>query len=316
MTPPSHVEAAPTAFGRIVKRALRPALFIVPPLLVIGAALGSVMPVTYTAETRMAVGTSDLTAAAVPGYVAGLVTLAANYARYVEASAQDVDGIAHTLGVPAASITSVSATPIPDSNIIRIQVSATSARTARDAATAVGQELRTEVGRAGTSQSDLLSQLQSVSQQLAQAQQVATAAQQRLDALDARAASPSTVAEAQADLVAKQAQVSVLDAKRAALASTYQDAVQSAASAVGLTTVRSSAVTGTSRSSLIQWYVFVCLIGGIVLSLLVGFLRDRKAVRGSRARAVSPVAESSGVGDLADAHHDPANEAPSPSGIH
>lgn len=315
MTAPSH-EAAPTAFGRIVKRALRPALFIVPPLLVIGVALGFIVPVTYTAETRMAVGTSDLSAAAVPGYVAGLVTLATNYARYVETTSQDVDSISHTLGVPATSITSIVATPIPDSNIIRIQVSATSAKTARDAATAVGEELRTEVGRAGNSQSDLLNQLQGVSQQLAQAQQVAAAAQQRLNALDAQAASSTAVAQAQADLVTKQAQVSVLDAKRAALASTYQDSVQSAASAVGLTTVRTSAVTGTSRSSLIQWYVFLGLIVGILLSLLVGLLGDRKTVRGARAGEAFSTVDPDRVGDLTDARPDRANEASSPSAIH
>src|SRR3954468_12834218 len=62
-----------TPVGRLLFLSRKPALVFIPVALALGAIAGALLPVKYTAETRLAVGTSNLSAQSVPGYVVGLV---------------------------------------------------------------------------------------------------------------------------------------------------------------------------------------------------------------------------------------------------
>lgn len=81
--------------------------------LVLGLLLALVLPQKFTAEARVAVGAGTLTTSAIAGYPLAAQDLAANYARYIN----DTGLAGHT--VPEG--VTLSASPIPESNVIRIE---------------------------------------------------------------------------------------------------------------------------------------------------------------------------------------------------
>lgn len=109
--------------------------------LVAGVALALALPRTYTAEARLAVAPERNSAYTISGFPLAATELAANYARWVQNNASS--GTWHPEGV-----TSVQASPIPDTAIVRIEVTAPDEQKAVAGADAVAAQLEKVVGEA------------------------------------------------------------------------------------------------------------------------------------------------------------------------
>lgn len=95
---------------------------------------------TVTAESRLVVGDQSLEAQAVPGYVTATQQLATTYARLVSS-----DGIKAAAGNDAV----ITATPIPESVVIRIDATAATSEQAIHAADIAAQALIEAVAASG-----------------------------------------------------------------------------------------------------------------------------------------------------------------------
>src|SRR3954454_4215176 len=105
-----------------------------------GLAYDLTLPTSYTAEVRLAVGGQTVAAQAVPGFALASQQLAADFARYVGPQ-QDSAVLKQALGPRTAEVVSVAASPIPQSNVIRVEVVAHDSQTAVDGAHVVAQSL-------------------------------------------------------------------------------------------------------------------------------------------------------------------------------
>src|SRR5918911_4044178 len=110
-------------------------------LVVLGALGGAVaarsQPTTYTAEERLAVGSGGLSAQAVPGFALASQELASNYARFVTAGPVRSALPAQT----ARRVLTVTASPVPESNVVRVEATATDPAAATVAAAKAGEWL-------------------------------------------------------------------------------------------------------------------------------------------------------------------------------
>lgn len=97
-------------------------------------------PATYTAETRMTVGRIDVSTQAAPGVVSASKSLAGAYSRAIAADQVGVR-IERELGDIGTPSDNLSASPIPDSPVIRLEAKASSAEGAIELANVASQAL-------------------------------------------------------------------------------------------------------------------------------------------------------------------------------
>ena len=129
-------------------------------LALVGAAAGLAASARHetmtTAEARLAVGSNSLKAFQVAGFATASEALAANYSRFVAGSSTTTTALSKALGPRVADVSRVDASPIPDSNLIRIEVEATSPAVATTAADAVARSLVSQVNRTAEPSSKIL----------------------------------------------------------------------------------------------------------------------------------------------------------------
>jgi hypothetical protein len=238
--------------------------FLVPSLLV-----AFTKAPTHTSEARLLVGGFDAQAQAIPGFVSASQSLASTYARLVSTPAIG-DVVAKSLGQSAGSVSGhISATPVPESSIIRVEGKATSAaaatRFAQAAAEAVLSYARLTAG------GDQLTKVASDYQAAAQAN---AAAQDNLDRTQ-RAVTASANPSAELLLQLAQARAAADTAKLEAdtLATQYKN-LQAAAGSSGQVRIVAPAVyIGDNRKSTVELAIAgsvgLGLIAGIALATLV-----------------------------------------------
>ncbi|RLV49290.1 hypothetical protein D9V37_12150 [Nocardioides mangrovicus] len=234
---------------------------------ILGGAIGfyaaEVGPVTYTAEARVAVGAGDLTSGAIAGFPLAAEQLASNYARYVNDQMLTGDDAA------------VAATPIPESNVIRIIATSDSSATARSSAQQAADKLIKAVNESSsTSGKSLLDSYQVAVSSLTRAQQSLTAAQAKLDQLTAAQASAAAIRAARARVVKATQTASIEEVRKDALASKYQSSVTSSTSSK-LVMVQKAVTSSSDRSSRLQRYALLGVVSGAVVALLAANLLER-----------------------------------------
>jgi hypothetical protein len=269
-----------------------------------GIAAGLLRPATFTAEARVAVAGNSLSAQAVPGFALASQELAADYARYVNDAQQQSD-LAARLGVRADTVEEVSASPIPDSSVVRIEVTARDAGVATRAAATVADALLRQVNDSASATDEAAATL---AQYTDMADQVA-AAQQAADAADAAAANPGAVADVeqlrQAAAQAKS-QLSILQVQQEALGQKYRSQVASTTDdAAGLTLVQEAAVAGDDRLAHVQQFGLAGLVAGALLALLLARLLERR--RSARVPAAAAQAASHADGGVVRSVQRPVN---------
>ncbi len=276
-----------------------------------GVAYGYSRTDVTTAEARVAVGTNSLTAYQVPGFAQASSQLAANYARYVTKD-QFRTALQQALGGSASQVTDVSGSPVPDSNVIRVEVSATEPTAARTAAQTVASTFVARVKQAttGPDPAAALNTYKTLSAQVAQAEsdqvQAEQAYQQALDARSRAASATSgpllkTTAQLTADvnaankaLTAVKTKIATVQVQRDVAKSTYQELKRSPPSQSGLVPYQPASITGDSQRSATGKYGLVGLVAGLALALVIATLLERRSRRRSVAAARRTAATDTG----------------------
>jgi hypothetical protein len=268
-----------------------------------GLLLAATRPTAVTAEARLAVSGENLTAQQVPGFALAAQQLAANYARYVN-NTDEQSALESELGVRAGAVEAVTASPIPDSNVVRIEVTARDAVTARNAAAAVADALLQRInapdGTAATPE-ELLARFTDMSQQVATAQMDSEAASSAVQRGVAQGVDVGPLRDAAA---AAASRLAVLKVQQDALGQQYRNAAASQDTASQLTVVEEAVVTGDDRLARFEQFGLAGLLAGAVLALLLASAleRRRSARRGAdgtdgREDVVLPAAAAPAAGE-------------------
>lgn len=262
-----------------VRRHLVPAVVVVVACTALSMAVAVTRQTTYSAEARLAVDGSNLSAQAVPGFALASQELAANYARYVN-NAQAQSDLEDEIGAPEASVKGVAASPIPQSNVVRIEVSADDAEVAVQAAAEASDRLLEQVNESTVSEeaaSEALAEFTSVSEQVAAAEQRAAAAQ---DVVDRAAGQDGDLTALRDAAAASAAELAILEIQQQALGERYRALVaENNGTASRLSVVQSATLSGDDLLNRLQQFGLAGLVLGALLALAAAMLLDRR--RGS-----------------------------------
>lgn len=257
----------------------------------LGVAAALARPTTYTGSARLAVGGSSLSAQAVPGFADASKQLASNFARFVETEPV----VAALSPADRAAVQSVSATPVPDSNVILLEATASSEGAATRAAQTGATQLRDQVSTAiaGTSPQDALQQYTDVSTKVASAQQKQVSAQAAYDQLRARIGTVDEPTQARLDrastaVAQASSALAVLQVQQSALGTKYQNAVNAPISQSALEIVKPGGPELNDRRSKIERYGLAGLVVGLLLAALIAVRLDRRAARRAASRDHAP----------------------------
>jgi hypothetical protein len=254
--------------------------------IVSGVGLAWSQPTSYTAETRLAVGGGSLTAEAVPGFALASQQMASNYARYVN-NAEEQGALEAKLGVRPGDVQGVTASPIPESNVLRVEVTGHDASVVRTAAAVVAasliQKVKDSAGASAEQATATLQEYSDLSTRVA-AQQLASDA--------ATGAVRSAAAQAGANLQDLQraaataaSDLSILKVQQDALGQKYRSEVSSGTDvAVTLTVVEEAVGTGDDRLPRLQQFGIAGAVLGGLAALFMSVWWERRASRRGRER--------------------------------
>jgi capsular polysaccharide biosynthesis protein len=249
----------------------------------LGAALGVAaafaVPVTYTAESRVAVGSGDLTSGAIAGFPVAASQLASNYARYV-----------NDRGVAATDLpenVTLSASQIPESNVIRIEVTSADPEAARSAANRAAELLVEAVNGSGkTSAPEVAAEFEKAAKDDAAAQTELAAAQHDLDEeLGKDKPSKSKVKSLRSDVTDATAKADNTSLTANALRQRYTNLVVSASTAANLQLIRTADGLESNRTSLLARLGLAGLAAGAAVGLILAVVLERRRTRARTRRS-------------------------------
>jgi uncharacterized protein involved in exopolysaccharide biosynthesis len=250
---------------------------LLPVVLFVTAAveLGLRRPVRYTTTANLSVGHVYVNnAAGIPTIIEATQSLAAVYSRAIRSGAVVAD-TRRRLGHDSSSASgSVTATPIPDSPLIKVSAESSSQRGAVELANAASAALAAYVN--GQVRDNEASTTLS-----ARYRQAALRYREVVDARD-RAAHrfrrhPTRKNKARRDRTAAEADTALL--RRDALRASYQQAVQGGTSSVGAEMFSRASTPTSDRWRVMQLLAFVGLIGGLAAGTALALLRSYRKPR-------------------------------------
>lgn len=278
-------------------------------LVIVGAAgaVGYVYskPALHSAETRLAVAGNDLSAQLIPAFAVATEELAANYARYLNTEGTE-DAVTETIGAPPGSVTDIEASPIPESNIVRIEATATTPEIAVDAAESLAADLMTRVNESRLQDNgarEALDQYTNLSNEVAAAEQVVLDLSTRIDLVVGGAA--GSISDLRGQLAGAQSRLDVLSVQQQALGERYRSLVSSnTGTAANLDLVRPAASTGDDRAAKLQRFGLLGVVVGGALGIALATLverrgRDRRVLQASGPGPTGPAEEPDRVEDTA-----------------
>jgi capsular polysaccharide biosynthesis protein len=263
----------------------RPFLVVLPALafLVPALLLTLTRTPTYTAESRLLVGGFDVSAQAIPGFVAATQSLASTYARLVSTPAVQQPAATSLQTSVAAVSGHISATAVPESSIIAVQGTATDKAGAVRFADAGSKALRDYVTGAasGRSAASLLKQFQTASQKLGTDQADRDRLVREIGGGAASAAQQQQLAAAQAAVQTDQLEVNTLGQQ-------YTSQQQGSAGTGNITLLSPAALSGSDRRSTLELALAIAIGLGLVSGLaLATVVVNREASSGPRVRATA-----------------------------
>jgi capsular polysaccharide biosynthesis protein len=244
-----------------------------------GVALGLLRAPTYSAESRLGVGGTDIDSQALPGYVAATQSLAGSYARAIDSDAVLVS-LSRATGEPAAVLAGrVSASPVAESSVIRVASTSTGPADAVRLANAAAGALVRYVQGLGTSSAESRKVLDDL--------RAASLRVERLDRarryLRARSASTSSAA-IQRRLQDNAADASAAEAEVKALGARYQNAQQTMPKNDFINLLSSARAAASDRRSALELRAFTGTVAGLLLAAaLATALANRRPDSGPAA---------------------------------
>jgi capsular polysaccharide biosynthesis protein len=236
--------------------------------LLVALIAGLVRSPTYTARTELNVGKVDVQTAAVPGLVAAIQSLAAAYSRTIDAQGV-VTPVARRLKLAPGDVAArVSASPVPESPLIRVTAQADDPGTAVSLANVTSQSLidyTTQVNSTNPDSARLLAQFRKATVRL-------SAARQNRDRVRLRYERAPTT-ENQAALNEAGAEVDAVRLEVTSLGDQYRASVQGLARGQIIQILQPAVGATSDRGSVLQRLLFFGLLGGIAGGLLAATLR-------------------------------------------
>jgi len=219
-------------------------------------------PPTYTAEARLNVGGFNITAQEVPGFAGGAIQLATTYSRAVY-SPDVLSPVAKKLHrTPARIMSEVTASPVGDSPVIRVDGASKNRAEAIAVANATARAITSyavKLARSNPDSSRLLREY--------------AAARKRQRAAQLKHGAGSS----QADLAALRSRT---------LATLYSYSVGGQASSNVVQVLTPALGASSDRNSIRQQYLAGALLGGLAIGVLLAMLIARSEER--RAESASP----------------------------
>jgi capsular polysaccharide biosynthesis protein len=254
---------------------------IVPVVVLVAAAvaIGSKRPVKYTTTANLSIGHVYVSnPVGIPTIIEATQALAAVYSRAINSGAvvQDTRRRLRRVHVlPVAG--SLSATPIPQSPLIKVSAQSESQPGAIALANAGAAALAAYVNRQvrdNSASATIAARYLQAS--LAYRQSLATS--KRLARRYTK--DPNAASKAARDRAAAATDTAQL--RRDALSASYQAAVQGGASSVGVDVFSQASGTTSDRSQMMQILVFVGLVGGLAAGAALALLRASRDLRRGR----------------------------------
>jgi uncharacterized protein involved in exopolysaccharide biosynthesis len=279
VAPPSPNGSAPatptTGLGRAVRR--RPLWVAIPLLLLLaaGIAAGLARAPVYQAESRLLVGKVNPGTPTLPGFVQASTMLADAYSRSIGAT-DVIEPLAARLRLAPLTVAArLTASPVPQSPVIRVIATGPSARAATTLSALASVRLQRYVTRLSAASGDgprLLASYRRAS--LAVSRAIA-----RYNAANAAYARHPTPMLAQAlDAARADRDAAQLSARAAGAA--YASDQQSYAASTGIVSVLALAQQASSdRTHKLELLAFIGLLVGGVLGLGLAWLREQRASR-------------------------------------
>lgn len=266
---------------RGLRRHWRLAVAIIAVCTLLGAALALLRAPVYTAETRLAVGSGEMSNLNIPGFPTASVAMAANYARWIDVSAQE------NFDLPEGTLT-LTASPLPESNVLRLEATSTDSAVAKQAVTKAAENLVAEVNKvdAANDTTELVKQVQQYVPIVLRAQRAldrATAAYQTSVTQNASEAQQQSRMEA---MSAATADYRVKNMELGALQDRYRRLVSQSSTEANLNQVGSgAALAGNDRFSFMQRTGLLGFGVGVIAALVATQLLDRRRSGTAPARS-------------------------------
>lgn len=224
---------------------------------------------TYTGEYRMAIGESNVSAAQVPGYAVAEQQLASNYARLLT----DTDASRKAASPDGGAIVSVTASPIPESSIIRVEVEAATKDRATKGAEKAAENLRSTIDSANGNVDDAATAFRTAYVDYVKAKTATAAAKINADTLlSTLGPSSTTYQNARGDEQRASAADALANLKQVELGDAYQTAFTNAKNA-RVTMLGAPGAATSGLTSRIEKNVGIPVVVAIAVVLLIAYRR-------------------------------------------
>jgi capsular polysaccharide biosynthesis protein len=260
---------------------LHPIVAIVPVVLLVVAAIAvaHTRAPTYTAESRVAIGSFSPSQSDAPGAAYAGTQFASAFSRAITAH-DVVVPVAHATGLPPGVVAGrVSATPVPDSPLLRISATGTSSAQAIKLANAATDSLLSYVRRADASGD----QAQALLDQFHTAQASAARADDRVSVRQRAVDRSPDSHSARRALTKSQTRADTLDLRARALRAAYLQQAQSETSGIPVRTLNSAGSATSDAAKTLKLVVTIAVLAGLVVG--VALATAIEATRTSRRSA-------------------------------
>lgn len=246
--------------------------------LLLGVAAGAIRPQTYTAESRMAVGSGNLSDLNIPGFPTASAAMAGNYARWVSNDA------AAGTSMPAGT-TALRASPLPESNVIRIQAEAGEQQVAVDAAQTAATGLQDAVNKVSAENDTdaLLREAAAASSEVSKAQSEVDATRRAYEASRTRNPDSDQTVAAYSAFEAANSNLSVKTLVSEGVGDRYRRLVSTNSTETQVTQVGQARALGGDRGAAMQRYGLIGLVLGAGAGLALSLSAARRSNLGSTA---------------------------------
>jgi capsular polysaccharide biosynthesis protein len=253
--PPSPLQAV----------ARHPLIALLPVILLIGAAIAvsTQRKPTYSAESRVAIGSFSPSEQSAPGAAYAGTQFASAYSRAITAEDVVRPVARETHLAPAQVSARLSATPVPDSPFLRIQATGPTAQSAEALASAATGALTEYVRRSGATNAQATRLLQRFHDAQAKAESAATAASRAKKDVDQ---SPND-ASARNRLEKAQTNVETTSLKARGLRAAYLEQAQSSTSGIPVRVLNDADSATSDAEQKLRLILTVAAAAGIALGV-------------------------------------------------